>query len=479
MVAAGVARCASARAARRARLPGGRRRHRRPAGARQPLDASGQRDGRARGPALQPAIAAARRSADASRPTRRAAGRDPSRTARRGHATAPRAAGPAGGLLHRGRAGRAAVGAVHDRPAIRIAWGSGSTGRALTHARGADIISDATPLGVLQVPASGQPILLMADRQTTGGYPKIATVIRADIGRRRAARPGRYDRVRGVHAARGDGGADRAGTRADGRRGAAARDASSSSALMQDGVRRRSRCGRTCRWRRSRPSGSAARPTGSSRRGAATRLWRRCDWRARAGVPVTMLGGGSNVLVADRGVRGLVIRPRGGEVRARWRRQRARRRGGDDQRAGALDDQSRLRRPRGVGRHAGHGRRRGFRQRAFRRPADRRSGHRRAARLPRRNASQTSRPIGDGVRLRSQPPAGHRRGAAVGGVSRVARRSARRCARRRARRWRFASGRSRSTRRAPAASFRIPSRAATPCRTACRGRPARWSIAPG
>ena len=33
----------------------------------------------------------------------------------------------------------------------------------------------------LQVPASGQPILLMADRQTTGGYPKIATVITADL----------------------------------------------------------------------------------------------------------------------------------------------------------------------------------------------------------------------------------------------------------------------------------------------------------
>jgi len=54
-------------------------------------------------------------------------------------------------------------------------------GPRLTHSRGADIISDATPLGVLQVPASCQPILLMADRQTTGGYPKIATVISADI----------------------------------------------------------------------------------------------------------------------------------------------------------------------------------------------------------------------------------------------------------------------------------------------------------
>ncbi len=54
-------------------------------------------------------------------------------------------------------------------------------GPRLLHARGADIISDATPLGALQVPASGQPILLMADRQTTGGYPKIATVITADL----------------------------------------------------------------------------------------------------------------------------------------------------------------------------------------------------------------------------------------------------------------------------------------------------------
>lgn len=54
-------------------------------------------------------------------------------------------------------------------------------GPALRHARAADVISDATPLGVLQVPASGQPILLMADRPTTGGYPKIATVITADL----------------------------------------------------------------------------------------------------------------------------------------------------------------------------------------------------------------------------------------------------------------------------------------------------------
>lgn len=55
------------------------------------------------------------------------------------------------------------------------------TGPRLGHQGGADILSDATPVGSIQVPASGQPILLMADRQTTGGYPKIATVITADL----------------------------------------------------------------------------------------------------------------------------------------------------------------------------------------------------------------------------------------------------------------------------------------------------------
>jgi antagonist of KipI len=55
-------------------------------------------------------------------------------------------------------------------------------GPRLAHANRADIISDATPLGVLQVPGSGQPVLLMADRQTTGGYASLATVITADIG---------------------------------------------------------------------------------------------------------------------------------------------------------------------------------------------------------------------------------------------------------------------------------------------------------
>jgi KipI family sensor histidine kinase inhibitor len=44
-----------------------------------------------------------------------------------------------------------------------------------------EMISDAAFAGALQVPGSGEPILLMADRQTTGGYPQIAVVITADM----------------------------------------------------------------------------------------------------------------------------------------------------------------------------------------------------------------------------------------------------------------------------------------------------------
>jgi antagonist of KipI len=63
-------------------------------------------------------------------------------------------------------------------------------GAPLTHTRGADLISESTTWGGLQVPASGQPILLMADRQTTGGYPIVATVITADLSVAAQAAPG-------------------------------------------------------------------------------------------------------------------------------------------------------------------------------------------------------------------------------------------------------------------------------------------------
>ena len=52
------------------------------------------------------------------------------------------------------------------------------------------MISDATFTGGLQIPPSGDPILLMADRQTTGGYPQIATVITADLPLAGQLRPG-------------------------------------------------------------------------------------------------------------------------------------------------------------------------------------------------------------------------------------------------------------------------------------------------
>lgn len=54
-------------------------------------------------------------------------------------------------------------------------------GPKLQHVKGPDIISDPLPLGGIQVPASGQPIILMADHQTTGGYTRIGTVISVDI----------------------------------------------------------------------------------------------------------------------------------------------------------------------------------------------------------------------------------------------------------------------------------------------------------
>lgn len=55
---------------------------------------------------------------------------------------------------------------------------------------GANIVSDGIVAGSIQVPGSGQPIVLMKDCQPTGGYPKIATVLTADLGVLAQARPG-------------------------------------------------------------------------------------------------------------------------------------------------------------------------------------------------------------------------------------------------------------------------------------------------
>jgi allophanate hydrolase subunit 2 len=63
-------------------------------------------------------------------------------------------------------------------------------GQPIQHKKGPDIISDATAFGSIQVPGSGQPIILMADRQTVGGYVKIATVISVDLPLAAQALPG-------------------------------------------------------------------------------------------------------------------------------------------------------------------------------------------------------------------------------------------------------------------------------------------------
>jgi antagonist of KipI len=64
------------------------------------------------------------------------------------------------------------------------------SGPVLRHRGTADILSEAVAAGSIQVPADGQPIVLMADRQTTGGYTKIGTVISSDLPAMAQARPG-------------------------------------------------------------------------------------------------------------------------------------------------------------------------------------------------------------------------------------------------------------------------------------------------
>jgi len=77
-----------------------------------------------------------------------------------------------------------------DRVGCRLA------GPRIAHRRGADIVSDGTAFGSVQVSGDGLPIVLMADRGTTGGYTKIATLASADLSRMAQAAPG--DRVRFV-----------------------------------------------------------------------------------------------------------------------------------------------------------------------------------------------------------------------------------------------------------------------------------------
>jgi len=69
------------------------------------------------------------------------------------------------------------ISATSDRMGYRL------EGPIIRHLHGHNIVSDGTVNGSIQVPGNGAPIVLMPDRPTTGGYPKIATVISADFGR--------------------------------------------------------------------------------------------------------------------------------------------------------------------------------------------------------------------------------------------------------------------------------------------------------
>lgn len=68
------------------------------------------------------------------------------------------------------------------------------SGEVIEHKTGADIVSSGIPFGAVQVPGDGQPIIMMADRQTIGGYTKIANVVSEDLPALAQLKPG--DKVR-------------------------------------------------------------------------------------------------------------------------------------------------------------------------------------------------------------------------------------------------------------------------------------------
>jgi len=91
-----------------------------------------------------------------------------------------------------------AVSASSDRMGARL---DGPAIELLSHE---NFISDGITAGAIQVPGSGQPIILLADHQTTGGYPKIATVISADLPILGRMRPGSRLRFRSVDVETGE-----------------------------------------------------------------------------------------------------------------------------------------------------------------------------------------------------------------------------------------------------------------------------------
>jgi biotin-dependent carboxylase-like uncharacterized protein len=84
------------------------------------------------------------------------------------------------------------ISATSDRMGYRL------EGPVIKHLYGHNIVSDGTVNGSIQVPGNGAPIVLMPDRGTSGGYPKIATLITADLGRFAQTPAGRAFRFKTV-----------------------------------------------------------------------------------------------------------------------------------------------------------------------------------------------------------------------------------------------------------------------------------------
>jgi biotin-dependent carboxylase-like uncharacterized protein len=84
------------------------------------------------------------------------------------------------------------ISATSDRMGYRL------EGPVIRHLHGHNIVSDGTVNGSIQVPGNGAPIVLMPDRGTSGGYPKIATVISVDLGRFAQTPAGRGFRFKAI-----------------------------------------------------------------------------------------------------------------------------------------------------------------------------------------------------------------------------------------------------------------------------------------
>jgi biotin-dependent carboxylase-like uncharacterized protein len=99
----------------------------------------------------------------------------------------PQADGFSGSSLRSFYASTYRVGEQSNRMGLRLERESGAS--AVSNRSASEMITEGVSLGAIQVPTGGSPIILFVEQQTTGGYPKIANVISADIHRVGQLRP--------------------------------------------------------------------------------------------------------------------------------------------------------------------------------------------------------------------------------------------------------------------------------------------------